>query len=63
MKGDANTDGKVNVADSVTVLQFIANQYKYPMTDGAKILADVDGIDGITGGDAIAIQKLDAGVF
>jgi len=63
VKGDANTDGKLDVADSVTVLQFIANQYKYPMSDRAKILADVDGVEGITGGDAAAIQKLDAGIF
>lgn len=63
VKGDANGDGKVTVADSVTVLQFISNQYKYPMTESAKILADIDGQKGISGGDAIAIQQVDAGVM
>ena len=27
--GDANSDGKVSVADAVTILQFIANKDKY----------------------------------
>ena len=62
-KGDANTDGKVNVADSVKVLQFISNQEKYPMTEKQRILSDIDGIEGISGGDAITIQKIDAGII
>jgi len=61
--GDANCDGKVNVADAVAVLQFIANQNKYPLTgDGARN-ADCDGSSGITGMDAVAIQKIDAGII
>lgn len=62
-KGDANSDGKVTVADSVKILQYIANQNKYPMTDKEILLADIDGEKGITGGDAIAIQKIDAGIM
>ena len=59
-KGDANHDGQINVADAVAVLQYIANNEKYPLDDSGRILADIDGEAGITGGDAIAIQKIDA---
>ena len=62
VKGDANGDGKVNVSDAVTVLQYIANQSKYPMNDSGKAAADCDGEPGITGGDALAIQRIDAGI-
>ena len=62
IKGDANCDGKVTVADCVAVLQYIANKDKYPLSADGIRNADIDGISGITGGDAIAIQKIDAGV-
>ncbi len=61
--GDANCDGKVTVADAVAVLQYIANAEKYPMSEQARFNADIDGEEGITGGDAIAIQKIDAGIW
>lgn len=61
--GDANLDGKVNVSDAVTVLQFVANKTKYPMQEQGIINADIDGQAGITGSDAIVIQKVDAGVI
>lgn len=61
--GDANCDDKLTVSDAVTVLQYIANSEKYPMSEQARFNADIDGEEGITGGDAIAIQKIDAGVF
>ncbi|MBO4878510.1 MAG: glycoside hydrolase family 9 protein [Ruminococcus sp.] len=60
--GDANCDKKINVSDAVAVLQFIANQSKYPLTDEGRINADIDGSDGITGSDAITIQQVDAGL-
>lgn len=63
VKGDANSDGKVSVSDAVTVLQYISNQKKYPMTEAEIELADIDGENGIIGGDAIAIQKMDAGII
>ena len=63
VKGDANSDGKVTVADAVKVLQFIANKGKYSMTETEQELADVDGSRGITGGDAAVIQKADAGIL
>lgn len=60
--GDANGDSVVNVADAVAVLQFTANRSKYPLTDYQQLCADIDGAPGITGSDAIIIQKVDAGL-
>jgi len=62
IRGDANLDGKLDVADSVAVLQYISNSAKYPLSDQGKKNADIDGAEGLTGGDAIAIQRLDAGI-
>ena len=53
----------MNVADAVAVLQFIANKEKYPMSEREQDNADCDGTPGITGSDAIAIQKADAGIL
>ena len=61
--GDANNDGQITVADAVAVLQCIANTEKYPMSEQGRFNADIDGEDGITGGDASAIQKIDAGIW
>ncbi|MBO4877581.1 MAG: glycoside hydrolase family 9 protein, partial [Ruminococcus sp.] len=62
--GDANEDNKVTVSDAVAVLQYISNQTKYALTDQGKANADlVDAGKGITGDDAIAIQKIDAGLI
>ena len=61
--GDANGDGRVNVADAVAVLQYVANKSKYSLTEQGETNADCDGVKGITGGDAIYIQKLDAGIL
>lgn len=59
--GDANLDNNVTVADAVAILQFIGNKDKYALSDEAKANADCfNPGDGITGMDAIAIQKLDA---
>lgn len=61
-KGDANCDGKVTVSDCVTVLQYIANMDKYPLSKAGLNNADIDGCPGLSGGDVIAIQKIDAGI-
>ena len=63
MKGDANCDGKVNVSDAVAVMQYISNQTKYPLIGPALKNADCDGVVGISGNDAITIQKIDAGIL
>lgn len=62
LSGDVNLDGKITVSDAVGVLQFIANQEKYALKGQALENADCDGVAGITGGDAVAIQKRDAGL-
>lgn len=62
LPGDANCDYKLTVADAVAVLQYIANAEKYPLSPQGKVNADIDGVPGITGTDAIAIQCIDAGV-
>ena len=62
--GDANDDGDVTVADAVAILQFIGNKDKYQLTDDGKLNADCcNPGDGITGSDALAIQKLDSGLI
>lgn len=61
--GDANADRLINVADSVTVLQYTTNKEKYSLTEEQIRSADVDGISGLTGSDAIIIQKVDAGLL
>ena len=61
-KGDANCDGKVTVSDRVAVLQYIANMDKYPLSEEGLNNADIDGCPGLSGEDAIAIQKIDAGI-
>lgn len=62
--GDANVDGKVTVADAVAILQSIANKDKYALKPQGKANADCFDVgDGVTAGDALAIQRLDAGAI
>ena len=61
--GDANEDGKVNVSDAVAILQYVANKTKYALTPQGLINADIDGAAGITGTDAVTVQKIDAGIL
>lgn len=70
--GDANCDGTTDIADSVLIMQSIANPDKYgiggteetAITENGMKNADVSGnSDGITSGDALAIQKLLAGLI
>lgn len=62
--GDANCDGKVTIADSTAILQHLGNTDKYGLTPEGLVNADVyNRGDGITGNDAISIQKLDAKVI
>lgn len=62
--GDTNLDGRVTLGDSMIVLQYIANETKYPLSGEALENADAYGPgDGITGLDAVAIQKYDTGMI
>lgn len=58
--GDANCDGKVDLADAVAILQYSALPNKYPLM--MPELADVDGVPGVTGADALVLEKVDAGL-
>ncbi len=58
--GDATLDGKVTLADSLAILQFIANEDKYPLSREAQNNADCyNPGDGITANDSVAVQMLD----
>ena len=64
LAGDANLDNKVSVADAVAILQSIANKDKYALKPQGAVNGDVEGNnDGITGADALRIQKWDAGAI
>lgn len=63
MYGDANCDGKITLADSLAILQFVANEDKYPLTEKGKKQADVDGAPGITANDSVEVQRYDVGAI
>ncbi|MDE5558695.1 MAG: hypothetical protein K2J32_13595 [Ruminococcus sp.] len=55
--GDANDDGRVNMADAVLIMQSLSNPSEYKLTEKGKFNADVcDTGDGITAKDALQIQ-------
>lgn len=59
--GDANEDGEVNIADATAIVQAIGNKDKYALSEQGEINADCCNVgDGVTGLDALAIQKLEA---
>ena len=63
LKGDANGDNSVTIADSVAILQYLANADEYPLSEQGAKNADVLNDDGVNTEDALQIQKLDAGVI
>lgn len=56
VEGDANIDSTLNIADSVAIMQSIANPDKYELSPQDRFNADIDG-NGLTTGDALEIQK------
>lgn len=60
LPGDANCDNTVDIADAVLIQQFLANPEKYPISAQGYINADIVGNDGVTGLDALEIQKIEA---
>ncbi len=70
VKGDANLDGQVNIADAVLVIQVATNPDKYAqgksefsITAQGEKNADVDGKAGLTNEDALLIQKFKLGLI
>lgn len=61
--GDTNTDGEVNLADAVLIMQFMANPQKYHISEQGRKNADCSGNDGITANDAYAIQLFTLGLI
>lgn len=59
--GDANCDDKVDIADAVLIMQFLANPEKYPISSQGYANADINCEDGVTGLDALEIQMIEAG--
>ncbi len=56
--GDADDSGKVNLADAVAIVSYIADSALYPLTDKGIDNADVANRgDGINSADAIAVQQ------
>ncbi len=62
--GDANVDGKVEIADATLILQYLTNKDEYKLTEEGMANADcANNGDGVTALDALAIQKMDAGIY
>ena len=58
IKGDANLDEDISLADAVAIMQFIANPDKHSLSEQAMKNSDITGDnDGVTGKDALIIQK------
>ncbi|MDE7098881.1 MAG: endo-1,4-beta-xylanase [Ruminococcus sp.] len=59
--GDANEDGEVNIADATAIIQHLGNKDKYGLSEQGLINADCCNVgDGVTGLDALALQRLEA---
>ena len=56
LKGDANCDGGMDMADVVYIMQSLANPDKYKLSKFGRENADLDG-NGVTVGDAQKIQR------
>ncbi len=70
LKGDANLDDNVNIADAVLVMQVATNPDRYSkfrskisITSRGEALADVDGKPGLSNTDALQIQKYKLGLI
>ena len=57
VKGDANSDSEISIADAAAILQALGNSDKYALSIQGEYNADVDGKAGITVSDAITIQQ------
>ena len=65
MAGDANCDNMVDLSDVVLIMQSLANPNKYGtegtdehhLTEQGAANSDVEGRNGVTANDALAIQR------
>lgn len=62
LMGDANQDGRVEIADATLILQSLTGNSAYQLTKQGKLAADVNFDGKVTAADAHLIQELDAGV-
>ena len=57
--GDSNVDGSTDLADSVLIMQTIANPEKYILSEQGKKNADIEGNhDSVIAKDALKIQRI-----
>lgn len=64
LRGDANVDGEVNLADAVLIMQNQANPSKYKISDQGLLNGDVDQTgNGLTNKDALKIQQYTLGMI
>ena len=63
VRGDANCDDQVNMADAVYIMQCISNPDKYQLTEAERANADTDGSGDITNKDALMIQQFKLGLI
>lgn len=62
--GDANCDGLLTIADATAIVQHLGNLDEYGLSEQGKINADCYNTgDGVTGRDAVSIQKIEAGLL
>lgn len=62
LKGDANEDGEVSLADAVLIMQALSNPDDFALTEQGRKNADVDGDGGVSSVDALEIQKFKIGL-
>ena len=62
VNGDANCDGKVTVSDAILVARVVAEDKTATITDTGRKQADMDGVEGLSSDDTIAILKKLAGL-
>ena len=56
--GDTNSDGKMDLADAINIMQSLANPDKYKLSMSERFNGDLDDTgNGITPNDAVAIQE------
>ena len=64
LPGDSNNDGRFDLADTVTIMQALANPSKYQLSDIGFDCADIfNHGDGVTYMDALTIQKWLLGLY